>query len=171
MTALAFDTLKTAEALSDAGIPDAHARAIVTAMRDAVIESVATKADVAGVKGEIARLDERLERVDERLERLDERLERVDERLAETATREETPTRDAVQALDERLARVEDRLERVEDRLERTPTREEIAALADRLKRLEDTVVTKAEFAVVKWAMGFMAALMLAMAGRLFGAF
>ena len=46
MTIAAFDTLKTAETLAEAGIEEAHAKAIVGAMRNAVSEGVATKSDL-----------------------------------------------------------------------------------------------------------------------------
>ena len=53
MSAMTFDTLKVAESLKTAGIDEAHARAIVTAMRQAINENSATKADLAVVKSEL----------------------------------------------------------------------------------------------------------------------
>ena len=50
MTAYAFDTLKAADELIAAGIDSKHARAITAAMRGAVTEGVATKADVANLE-------------------------------------------------------------------------------------------------------------------------
>ena len=47
MPATAFDTLQATETLTAAGVQDAHARAIVLMMRDAVTEGVASKADVS----------------------------------------------------------------------------------------------------------------------------
>ena len=55
-TAVAFDTLVYARKLKDAGVPDAQAEAHAEAVRDALTESVATKADIRGVKAEIANL-------------------------------------------------------------------------------------------------------------------
>ena len=46
MTFAAFDTLKAVETLREAGVEEAHAKAIATTMRDAVTEGVATKADL-----------------------------------------------------------------------------------------------------------------------------
>ena len=60
MTAAAFDTLKTAEELADAGLPEAHAKAIAGAMRNAVSEGVATKADIARLETQIAGLETRM---------------------------------------------------------------------------------------------------------------
>ena len=54
MTAYAFDTLKAADELIAAGIDSKHARANTAAMRDAVTEGVATKADVAKLEGDVA---------------------------------------------------------------------------------------------------------------------
>lgn len=56
MTVAAFDTLKAAEALAEAGIEEAHAKAIATTMREAVTEGVATKADIARLETRIAEL-------------------------------------------------------------------------------------------------------------------
>ncbi len=42
-----FDTMKTVDSLTSAGIAEAQAKAITAAMRDAVTEGVATKADLA----------------------------------------------------------------------------------------------------------------------------
>ena len=56
MTATAFDTLKTAEMLTAAGIEDAHAEAITAAMRDAVTEGVATKTDIANLENRMLKV-------------------------------------------------------------------------------------------------------------------
>ena len=45
-----FDTLKTARDLEAAGVDPRQAEAITTAMRNAVAEGVATKADIAGLE-------------------------------------------------------------------------------------------------------------------------
>ena len=49
MSFAAFDTLKAVETLREAGIEEAHAKAIANTMRDAVAEGVATKADLRAV--------------------------------------------------------------------------------------------------------------------------
>ena len=51
---IGFDTLRAAEVLTQAGIADTHAKAIVSTMSNAVGEQVATKTDITGVQGEIA---------------------------------------------------------------------------------------------------------------------
>ena len=56
MTVAAFDTLKAAEALAEAGIEERHAKAIANTMRDAVTEGVATKGDIARLEARIAEL-------------------------------------------------------------------------------------------------------------------
>ena len=60
MTAATFDTLKAAEALREAGIAEAHAKAIANAMRDAVTEGVATKTDIARLEARIAASERRM---------------------------------------------------------------------------------------------------------------
>ena len=58
MNAGTFDTLAATDALRDAGLQDAPARAIVNTVRDAAGEQVATKADLAALEGRFeARLD------------------------------------------------------------------------------------------------------------------
>ena len=47
MTVTAFDTYAAAKALREAGFDDRQAEAAVTMVRDAMTESVATKADLA----------------------------------------------------------------------------------------------------------------------------
>ena len=56
MQAAAFDTLATAHALKEAGFEDAQATAIVDALRQAVTEGLATKADIAEVRGDMNEL-------------------------------------------------------------------------------------------------------------------
>lgn len=51
---IGFDTLRAAESLRQAGIPETHAKAIVATMSSAIGEHVATKSDIADVKTEIA---------------------------------------------------------------------------------------------------------------------
>jgi hypothetical protein len=53
MTGMAFDTLKTAKTLADAGFPAAQAEALSAAMATAVTGHVATKEDVAKLDGKI----------------------------------------------------------------------------------------------------------------------
>ncbi len=59
MQAVAFDTMKTVEMLTDAGLEDRQAKAIASAMRDAMAASVATKADVADLKTGLESLETR----------------------------------------------------------------------------------------------------------------
>ena len=52
--AAAFDTLKAADALTEAGIAEPHAKAIVSTMRSAAAEGVAAGADMARIDGQLA---------------------------------------------------------------------------------------------------------------------
>ena len=49
---VAFDTLQTAEDLKSAGMDERHAKAIATAMRDAIASGTVTRTDLAEFKGE-----------------------------------------------------------------------------------------------------------------------
>ncbi len=53
MPAYAFDTLKAMRTLTDAGMQEPVAEAVVTTMNDAVTEGVATKADIAKINGRL----------------------------------------------------------------------------------------------------------------------
>ncbi len=53
MQTAVFDTLATAHALKEAGFEDAQATAIVDALRHAVTEKVATKADLNELRAEL----------------------------------------------------------------------------------------------------------------------
>ena len=61
MASASFDTLKAADALTSAGINEEHAKAIVSTVRDAVTEGVATKADIARLETKIAGLETKIE--------------------------------------------------------------------------------------------------------------
>ena len=60
MTALAFDTLKAAKALREAGFEEAQAEAVVSTVSSAINENVASKDDLARVE---ASLDNKIEQV------------------------------------------------------------------------------------------------------------
>ena len=54
MPAYAFDTLKAMRTLTDAGMQEPVAEAVVTTMNDAAIEGVATKTDLANLELRLA---------------------------------------------------------------------------------------------------------------------
>lgn len=56
MTAMAFDTLKAARALRDAGFEGRQAEVLVATFGDTIGEQVASKTDIADVKTSIAEL-------------------------------------------------------------------------------------------------------------------
>ena len=60
MTALAFDTLKAAKALREAGFEEAQAEAVVSTVSSAINENVASKDDLARVE---ASLENKIEQV------------------------------------------------------------------------------------------------------------
>ena len=84
MSVAAFDTRAAVKDLRDAGVPEAHADAIVATMYRAMNETVATSADLQAID---ARLDTELARVDTKLARVDTKLARVDTELRVISTR------------------------------------------------------------------------------------
>ena len=57
MPVATFDTQAAADALRDAGVAEAQAKATVAMVRDAVTEGVATKTDIEGLKTDHACLE------------------------------------------------------------------------------------------------------------------
>ncbi len=53
MPAYTFDTLKAMRTLTDAGMQEPVAEAVVATMNDAVTEGVATKADIVNLRAEL----------------------------------------------------------------------------------------------------------------------
>ena len=74
MNVAAFDTRAAAKDLRDAGVPEAHADAIVATMYRAMNESVATSADLQAID---ARLDTKLARLDTELKVIHTRLDHM----------------------------------------------------------------------------------------------
>ena len=59
--AVGFDTLSYARRLKDAGVDDVQAEAHAEAVRDAITEGVATKADVARLEDRMKGLEDRMD--------------------------------------------------------------------------------------------------------------
>ena len=55
-----FDTLAYARRLKEAGVAEAQAEAHAEAVRDAITEGVATKADIARIEDDIARIEDKM---------------------------------------------------------------------------------------------------------------
>ena len=62
-TVPAFDTLSYARRLKEAGVDEAQAEAHAEAVRDAVTEGVATKADIVPLDAKIVHLDAKIDAV------------------------------------------------------------------------------------------------------------
>ena len=101
MTIVAFDTLTTAETLTDAGIEETHAKAITAAMRDAVIEGVATSADIDRLEGKIGRLEDKMM---SEIAGLEGKIGRLEDKMMSENTRIETATRTDIASLETRIS-------------------------------------------------------------------
>jgi outer membrane protein TolC len=64
---MTFDTLSYARRLRQAGVPEAQAEAMADATRELVVQDVATKGDIAGLKTDIAVLRSDVVAVEQRL--------------------------------------------------------------------------------------------------------
>ena len=86
MPATAFDTLHAKQALTEAGISDAHAGAIVAMTRDALTEGIATKTDIADLKTDMVHLNGRIENTAAQLDaRIENIAAQLDARIENTA--------------------------------------------------------------------------------------
>ena len=115
MRSMAFDTLKTAKRLGEAGFEIAQAESLADILGESVIDKLATKDDLGDLEKRLSReiktLDTKIDTVEERLtakintveERLTAKIDQVDERL--TAK---------IDQVDERLSA---KIDHVEERL------------------------------------------------------
>ena len=115
MRSMAFDTLKTAKRLGEAGFEIAQAESLANILGESVIDKLATKDDLGDLEKRLSReiktLDTKIDTVEERLtakintveERLTAKIDQVDERL--TAK---------IDQVDERLSA---KIDHVEERL------------------------------------------------------
>ncbi len=78
----AFDTLAYAERLKAAGIDGAHANAHAEALRAALGEGVATRADVREIRADIARLGGRIDGIEGRIDGLEGRIDGIEGKMA-----------------------------------------------------------------------------------------
>lgn len=62
MSSATFDTLAAARALEASGLSGAQAEAVIQTVRSAVVEGVATKADIADLRADMAQLETRMTR-------------------------------------------------------------------------------------------------------------
>lgn len=116
MPMYAFDTLKTAKALAEAGFNVKQAEAVAVALRDAVTENTATKSDIGGIRSDIEGIrsdiegvGRRFETVDDRFDGMDKRLDKVDARLDKVDAR--------LNGMDRRLDKMDARLDVMDARL------------------------------------------------------
>ena len=102
---MAFDTLAYAQRLKAAGVAADQAEAHAQAVRDAVTETTASKADL---ESGFVRLDGRMELLETRMDLLETRL---DERIRASETRLDERIRASETRLDERIQAFEARQE------------------------------------------------------------
>ena len=148
----AFDTLAYAERLKAAGIENAHANALTDALRVALGEGVATKADIrenrrelgadiAGLANRIDNIDENmatkldLARVDRRIDGIDKRIDGIDKRI--DGIEENMATKTDLALLDKRIDNIEENM----------ATKTDFARLDKRIDNIEENMATKTDFA------------------------
>ena len=100
MPATAFDTLRAKQALTEAGISDAQAGAIVVMTRDALTEGVATKADIAGLKTDVSKIENIVAKLDAKVENTAAKL---DAKVENTAAKLDAKIENIAAKLDAKL--------------------------------------------------------------------
>ena len=115
MPMYAFDTLQTAKTLAEAGFNAKQAEAVAGALRDAVTENTATKADIDGIGRRFENVGERFDGVDRRFENVDKRFDGIDQRLDRMD--------DRFDGIDRRLDKVDDRFDSMDRRLDKMDAR------------------------------------------------
>ena len=143
MTIVAFDTLTTAETLTDAGIEETHAKAITAAMRDAVIEGVATSADIDRLEGKIAGLETKMTSEIGRLEdKMMSGIDRLEGKIAGLETKMTSEIAGLETKMTSEIAGLETKMTSEIGRLEDKMT-SEIAGLEGKIGRLEDKMMSE----------------------------
>lgn len=123
----AFDTLAYAERLKAAGIDGAHANAHAEALRAALGEGVATRADVREIRADIARLGGRIDGLGGRIDGLEGRIDGIEGRIDGLEGRldgieEKMATKTDLAHVEEKMATKTD-LVRLETLIERSANR------------------------------------------------
>ena len=116
----AFDTLAYAERLKAAGIDGAHANAHAEALRAALGEGVATRADVREIRADIARLGGRIDGLGGRIDGLGGRIDGLGGRI--DGIEEKMATKTDLAHVEEKMATKTD-LVRLETLIERSANR------------------------------------------------
>ena len=86
MTATVFDTHAAVTTLRGAGFDERQAEGVVSMVRQALAEGVATKADMKDVRGDIKHLEGEIKRLEGRIENVEDRMA-TKEDLARLETR------------------------------------------------------------------------------------
>ena len=82
MTATVFDTHAAVTTLRGAGFDERQAEGVVSMVRQALSEGVATKADVKDLRGEIKDLRGEIKQIEGEIKRLDSKIEDIEDRMA-----------------------------------------------------------------------------------------
>ena len=170
MPMYAFDTLQTAKTLAEAGFDAKQAEAVAGALRDAVTENTATKADIDGIGRRFENVGERFDGVDRRFENVDKRFDGVDQRLDRMD--------DRFDGIDRRLDKMDDRFDGMDRRLDKMDKRlDKMDARLDVMDARLEGMVTKADmyrmllmqFGAIILANGTITAVVLALAEAISG--
>ena len=126
MRSMAFDTLKTAKRLGEAGFEVAQAESLADILGESVIDKLATKDDLGDLEKRLSReiktLDTKIDTVEDRLtakidqvdERLTAKIDQVDERLTAKIDQVNERLSAKIDQVDERLSA---KIDQVDERL------------------------------------------------------
>lgn len=163
MPMYAFDTLQTAKTLAEAGFNAKQAEAVAGALRDAVTENTATKADIDGIGRRFENVGERFDGVDRRFENVDKRFDGIDQRLDRMD--------DRFDGIDRRLDKVDDRFDSMDRRLDKMDARLDVmdARLEGMATKADMYRMLLLQFGAIILANATIAGLAFALAGYIAG--
>ena len=178
MRSMAFDTLKTAKRLGEAGFEVAQAESLADILGESVIDKLATKDDLGDLEKRLSReiktLDTKIDTVEDRLtakidqvdERLTAKIDQVDERLSAKIDQVDERLTAKIDQVDERLTA---KIDHVEERLTATIEKQGI----DVGKQIADL---KADIAVgqnslQRWMIGLIISLFIGVGGMILAYF
>ena len=189
MRSMAFDTLKTAKRLGEAGFEVAQAESLADILGESVIDKLATKDDLGDLEKRLSReiktLDTKIDTVEDRLtakidqvdERLTAKIDQVDERLSAKIDQVNERLSAKIDQVDERLTakidQVDERLTAKIDHVEERLTAKIEKQGIDVGKQIADLKadITVGQNSLQRWMIGLIISLFIGVGGMILAYF
>ena len=167
MRSMAFDTLKTAKRLGEAGFEVAQAESLADILGESVIDKLATKDDLGDLEKRLGReiktLDTKIDTVEDRLTA---KIDQVDERLTAKIDQVDERLTAKIDQVDERLSA---KIDHVEERLTAKIEKQGI----DVGKQIADLKadITVGQNSLQRWMIGLIISLFIGVGGMILAYF